>query len=76
MLGALLRQVGTEDLNETEMADEDRAWLDAGGESMAAALAEIEVDVSREEKQVWLAAFDRQAHPCVYVPGQGFVPVS
>lgn len=74
LLVALLRQVGSDELGEAEMADEDRAWLNAGIASMAKALEDLEAEVPPEELKTWLAAFDRQARPCVYVPGQGFVP--
>lgn len=74
LLVALLRQVGPIGIGEAEMADEDRAWLNAGIASMTEALEDLEADVPPDELKSWLAAFDSQARPCVYVPGQGFVP--
>jgi hypothetical protein len=74
LLVALLREAGFGAQGEDLPADDDRAWQDAGLGELAANLAAIEADVPPEDLRVWLAAFERKARPCTYVPGQGFVP--
>jgi hypothetical protein len=69
LLIALLRH------DETAISAEDRAWLDAGANDVARALAEAEDEIPPEDLQAWLAAFESLAQPCTYVPGRGFVPL-
>jgi hypothetical protein len=51
-----------------------RDWEVAAAESLSGRLADIESDDDPVERQAWLDAFARNARPCRYVPGQGFVP--